>query len=79
MTLAELYDQLDRHDWYYQMSDAHSVWLRGGTAEAKLHGQAHSIEGGQQLLADFAAHHFSGPPWGTEKKPKPVRPIEGAA
>lgn len=29
MTKQELFTRLKRHDWYYAMSDDHSVWLRG--------------------------------------------------
>jgi hypothetical protein len=74
MTLTELYDALEKHDWFYGMSDDHSVWMRGQAAEKTLRAQARSIEGGQKLFDDFLAHVTSGEPWGTAKQPKPARP-----
>jgi hypothetical protein len=74
MTLVELYDQLDRHDWFHQMSDDKSVWKRGAAESARLVTEAAKLKGGAALLVAFQQHHFSGPPWNTERKPKPERP-----
>lgn len=73
-TLTDLYDQLEKHDWFYEMSDDHSVWTRGESAKAKLIKLANSLDGGRELMQAFTDHYYSGPPWGTEKKPKPQRP-----
>lgn len=75
MTLTNLYDELDRHDWFYAMSDDHSVWTLGVADESRLNQLAKSIEGGEKLMDDFRRHKFSGPDFGTEKVGKPERPI----
>lgn len=74
MTLAELWDLLDKHDWFHAMSDDHSVWVRGHSNEQRLRGHAHSIEGGEQLFRAFNDYVCSGRAWGNEEKPKPPRP-----
>lgn len=73
-TLADLWDQLNRHDWYYTFSDDHGVWLRGEAERNRLNGLAASIEGGKELMGSFSEHYFTGEPWGNEKQPKPPRP-----
>jgi hypothetical protein len=76
MTLADYWDQLHAHDWYYAMSDDHGVWLAGERAINKLRALA-KIGGSdwETLLTAFSKHYFSGPPWGTEQVSLPERPV----
>ena len=78
MTLRELYAELERHDWFYEMSDDQRVWNEGLRKELDLQRKCQQVEGGTALYAAFTAHHFSGPAWGTTKKPKPPLPEEVA-
>lgn len=72
MTLKEFYQELEKHDWYYDMSDDHGVWERGTANKRRLEGIAEESEEHRKLYEGFSQHYFSGEPWGTEKKPKPV-------
>lgn len=75
MTLADYWDKLNRHDWYYAMSDDHGVWLAGERAVKELNALADvGGEEWQALRVAFAQHYFSGPPWETEQSAKPERP-----
>jgi len=74
VTLADFYDQLDRHDWYYSYSDDHRVWQRGEAERKRLDELAATIPGAAELKAAFSKHYFTGEPWGNEKQPKPARP-----
>jgi len=74
MNLPEFYDQLDRHDWYYEWSDDHGVWERGSSDANRLAQIAKESPVHQKLHNDFTEHKFSGESWGTEKAPKPIRP-----
>lgn len=74
-TLAAYYDELARHDWYYDWSDDHSVWRRGQTATGRLVRIAQ--QGGpeyQALLTAWRQHMFTGPAWKNDRAPKPERP-----
>lgn len=73
-TLPELWDALQAHDWFHEMSDDHSVWRRGTSDWSRIQGAAAQIEGGKELCTAFTKHHYSGPPWNTPKAPKPERP-----
>jgi hypothetical protein len=75
VSLAEFYDVLERHDWYYAMSDDHAVWTAGTLVANALAEEAKESREKAQLLIDWTRHMFSGEPWGTEKKPKPERPV----
>lgn len=73
MTIEEYYALLEKHDWYYEMSDDHRVWKAGVAARDNLVAIAAEHGGQYQTLLDgFRAHYFSGDPWGTEKQPKPT-------
>lgn len=74
MTLTEFYDELDKHDWYYDWSDDGRVWDRGHANLSRLLNIAGESKAHQLLYDAFHAHHFSGAPWKTDKKPKPERP-----
>jgi hypothetical protein len=75
MNLATLYSALERHDWYYHQSDDHGVYLQGEANGKALKAMAALIPGGDELFKAYAAHVFSGPPWHTDKQPKPERPV----
>jgi 6-phosphogluconate dehydrogenase len=75
MTLQQFWDRCNQFDWYYQMSDDHSVWQRGCAAESEI---LDLIKDGGPAFADmwnaFKAHYYSGAPWNTKQSPKPERP-----
>lgn len=74
MTLLELWDQLNQHDWFYQYSDDIRVYRAGNSDRERLSALSKTIPGGPELLEAFTKHHFSGEPWSTPKAPKPPRP-----
>lgn len=74
MELGEYYDELEKHDWFYDYSDDHSVWRRGQAARNKLSSIASQSPEHKALWDGFNKHVFSGPNWGTEKAPKPEKP-----
>jgi hypothetical protein len=73
-SLGEVWDTLNTFDWFYEMSDDHSVWKRGHAAKARLDSLAAMVDGGAELVSAYTKHIYSGKPWGTEKAPKPARP-----
>lgn len=77
MDLNEYYDELCHHDWFYSYSDDHRVWKRGHSREAFLRAIAQESEEHKRLWEQFNNYAFSGPGFGTEKAPKPVRPGAG--
>jgi len=76
MTLAELYRELERHDWFFEMSDDPRVYSSGRENQNRLRTAAQFIEGGRDLMSAYSKHVFSGPAFGTAKAPKPPRPDE---
>ena len=74
MTIAELYKELERHDWHYDMSDDHRVYCAGLDNWARIERESMNVEGGPELLRGFTKHIFSGEPWGSPKAPKPEMP-----
>lgn len=79
MTLTELYRELQRHDWFHEMSDDHRVWSAGQQDKQRLIRESMKVEGGQKLMADFSKHVFSGEAFGTPKAPKPEPPVESVS
>lgn len=73
-TLQEYWDQLNRHDWYYEYSDDHSVWQRGGAELGRLKALSDLTPEHRALWEGFNKHMFSVEAWKTEKAPKPERP-----
>jgi hypothetical protein len=76
MTEQEFYDACERHDWFYQMSDDGRVFRAGRATSEQLQAEA-SVDSTGRKLAIFESwsdYHFSGPAYGSEKAPKPVRP-----
>lgn len=76
MTLAELYRELERHDWHFAMSDDNRVYCAGRENGERLERAAMAIEGGPELRKAHIGHVFSGEPYGTAKAPKPEKPTE---
>lgn len=74
MTLQQLYDELQRHDWFYHMSDDNRAYTAGAANAARLVLEAAAIPGGAQLMSAYQRHAMSGEPWTKEKHPKPERP-----
>lgn len=74
VSLQEFYDQLNRHDWYFDFSDDICVCRKGREETARLTGIANQSPEHKALMDAFRDHYFSGESWGTEKKPKPERP-----
>lgn len=75
VTLQEFYDLLDKHDWYYMMSDDNGVERKGSVAMVKLGRIAQQSPAHTELLAQFHQFHWTGKPWNTEQAPKPKRPV----
>jgi len=76
MTLAELYKELERHDWFHARSDDQSVYHRGREHQIDLLTAARKMVGGEELYSAYSKHVFSGPAFGTAKEPKPEMPVE---
>lgn len=74
--LIEFYEMLQRHDWFYEFSDDHSVWQRGETSKTKLISISTQTPEHRTLYNGFVAHYYSGASWKTEKKPLPPKPNE---
>jgi len=75
MTLSQLYDELERHDWFYYMSDSDDVYQRGKANAERLHTEADAILGGYKLLLEWKSYIASNSPFSSGlPKPKPARP-----
>jgi len=79
MKLTDFYDELSRHDWYYQFSDDYGVWQRGERDSARLTVISCESPRHGALMEAFTKHYYSGKPWGTPESPKPDRPTETPA
>lgn len=87
ISLSDYYDELERLDWTYEMSDDHSVWRRGREAMGKAQAHAAQSEEHNKLFEAFRAHKWSNwkrkpdgsPDYDAGREvPKPERPkIEG--
>lgn len=82
ISLSDYYDELDKLDWTYEMSDDQSVWRKGSAAMGVAQAHAKQSEEHQKLFDAFKAHKWSnwkrkpdGSPDYTEREiPKPERP-----
>ena len=76
-SLAELYEALERHDWFHEMSDDHGVWERGSADWKRINKAAERLGlNAKRLVTDFSTYrmtyaHYSGIPSGTPEPPKP--------
>lgn len=72
MTLPELYEALERHDWFYAQSDDQSVYLAGHAQWNELARNARTLgPEADRLLADFSYYKW-GPAY--DHEPKPPKP-----
>lgn len=75
MRLSDFWDLCAAHDWYFEMASSNERFQRGLQQRNLLRGCASESLQHERLYAQFSASKFSGPTWGTEKKPLPVRPL----
>ena len=52
-TREKLIQALKAHDWYYERSDDHGVWMRGQSAWDRIQFLAKQVEDGQELIAQY--------------------------
>lgn len=78
-TLAQLYDKLEAHDWYYAMSDDNRYWVAGEASRKELEEIGKESPAHQSLIERYTIYMFSGDAWGTAPEPKPSRPDESVA
>jgi hypothetical protein len=53
MTPQQFWDACEAHDWWYEMSDDHSVWKRGRAARDQLHKDAQRSEVHKAIYQGF--------------------------
>ena len=56
MTNEEYFDKLQRHDWFYEYSDDHSVWQRGGKSLAELRNLAKDNDVFAMMFSDYSSY-----------------------
>lgn len=67
-SIAEYYEMLKRHDWYFDFSDDHKVWEEGIANIRLLRAIAEANGADYKRMFDgFKQAYFSGAPWGTAK------------
>ena len=69
--ITKFYNELLRHDWYYQYSDDYAVWRAGERSRANLLLTAKTHPVYSQMMQDYSAYIFSGKSFQTEKQPQP--------
>jgi hypothetical protein len=77
VSICEFFETLKNHDWFTSWSDAPLVYWEGEVRSELLHELA--LANGPAfawLNSEFVKFKFSGKPWGTEKLPEPMAPIE---
>ena len=52
-TREKLIQALKAHDWFYDRSDDHGVWMRGQSAWDRIQFLAKQVEDGQELIAKY--------------------------
>lgn len=71
-SIAEYYEMLKAHDWFYENADDQTVWKNGRDSYLYLSEIAETKKADyQRMFEAFNASMFSGEPWGTEKVPLP--------
>lgn len=75
-SLNEFYDILEKHDWFYMMSDDSSKDRKGHAEERRIIEIVNSTRDQRysDLYHKYHGHMWTGPAWNTERKPKPARP-----
>lgn len=71
MTKKEYFEAVENFDWYFQMSDDSRAYNAGCQREKELI-QIGRENGWLHIWQAWKDYMFSGEPWGTEKKPKPL-------
>lgn len=59
MTKDEFKEILEKHDWFYSMSDDHRVWKAGVAAEGRIKEIRESDPTLNQLYLDFVNTRFN--------------------
>lgn len=75
MTLSELYDELEKFDWFYFYADDTNILKRGEAKWLELKAESKKIIGGENLIEIYSKYIDSTLPWNTPF-PKPERPNE---
>ncbi len=76
ITLLEYYNELEKHDWYFNYSDDHRVWSNGNSNLKRLQKLSMLSEKHRDLYEAYEAHIFSGDAFGRIKQLKPEKPKE---
>jgi hypothetical protein len=66
-TLKEFDTRLGYHDWYYPMSDDHSVYCHGRDNATELEYVAKTSPEHRDLMTAWTKFHFTGDSFKTEK------------
>lgn len=62
MTIEEYWQKLKSHDWYYDYSDDHSVWQRGGRSKVELQAACQENELFARMYTDYSNWMFKSLP-----------------
>jgi hypothetical protein len=73
VNLTELYDMLEKHDWYHAFSDDNRVYQNGAESFANIMRKATTPDA-KALVQGYEAYMFSGPNFGKPASPKPEKP-----
>tara|TARA_R110000868_G_scaffold203167_1_gene450988 strand:+ start:401 stop:637 length:237 start_codon:yes stop_codon:yes gene_type:complete len=71
MKLQDFKKLLDNHDWFYNFSDDHGIWVRGERQVAEIHHvllQNNNIEM-KKLYNEYYARYFNTPSFVTAERP----------
>lgn len=74
-TLLQYWELLNRHDWYYEMSDDIRVDRNGGTSYRNIVVISQQSPEHTKMFAAFESHYFSGKPWNNQQSSKPEKPL----
>lgn len=58
--LKQYWNRLERHDWFYEYSDDHSVWKRGSDYERELMYDARKDKRAESLFEAYRAYMMRG-------------------
>lgn len=56
MTNEEFFEKLKSHDWFYEYSDDHSVWRKGGKSLAELRALAKNNDMFAMMFSDYNSY-----------------------
>jgi hypothetical protein len=70
MTLDEFTTLVKNHDWYYNFSDDHGVWVRGERESAKIDAALkNGTDDMKRVYNDYHALHYNTPSFVTKDRP----------